>query len=204
MKNNTTFSSLGISISIVLLSVVMSAATFAQTRSSFADSRDGKTYHYVKVGGLFWMTDNLRYNVPANSWAYNNDSINQANFGLLYNFKAVQTACPKGWHVPAEKEWGALALALGGLTEAGAKMQAMDTIAKGKDQPNSSALSSLLGGIRHPDGNCIGLNLWGGCWTSTKVNDTTAKNVLFAHGAKDISVSTNDVKSGLSIRCVKK
>jgi hypothetical protein len=86
------------------------------------------------------------------------------------------------------------------------KMQSMDTIGKGPGKAGSAApgaMSSLLGGVRHPDGSCIGINIWGGCWSSGKVNDTIAKNVLFAHGTKDMDFSTNDKASGFSVRCVR-
>lgn len=179
----------------------------AQSKGTFKDSRDGNVYNWVKIGAQTWMTENLKFSVPDGSWAYNNDSVNLPTYGRLYSWKAAQTACPKGWHLPSDKEWDAVIKTLGGSTEAGLKMQSMDTIGKGPSTAGSAApgaYSSLLSGIRHPDGSCIGINYWGGCWSSGKINDTIATNVLFAHGTKDMGVSSNDKKSGFSVRCVKK
>jgi uncharacterized protein (TIGR02145 family) len=196
------WSALALFVSFSLLPMVL----HAQEKGTFKDARDGNVYNWAKIGTQTWMTKNLKYNVPAASWAFNNDSANEVNFGRLYTWKAAQTACPKGWHLPSDKEWGALIQYLGGSNEAGMKMQAMDTVGKipaaaGVTSPVAG--SSLLSGVRHADGTCIGLNSWGGCWSSGKVNDTVANNVLFAHGTKGMGLSTNDKNSGFSVRCIK-
>ena len=178
----------------------------AQDKTTFTDSRDGQVYNWVKIGNQTWMTENLKYNVPAASWVYSGDSVNESNFGRLYTWKAAQTACMKGWHLPSDKEWGILIESLGGNSIAGQKMQSLDTIGKthGPDgKPITDAKSALLGGVRHPDGSFTGLNFWGGCWSSGKVNDTVASNVLFAHGTKDMGVSSNDKNAGFSVRCIR-
>jgi len=187
-------------VSLTLLPILMNA----QDKTTFTDSRDGHVYHWVKTGTQAWMTENLKFNAPAGSWAYNSDSANEENFGRLYSWKAAQSACPKGWHVPSEKEWGAMRESLG--SDAGLKIQSMDTIGKSHvkaGKPNPAAASTLLSGVRHPDGSFTGLNSWGGCWTSGKVNDTVATNILFAKGSKDVGFSTNDKTAGFSVRCVR-
>ena len=179
----------------------------AQTKGTFTDGRDGRVYAWVKIGNQTWMAENLKFAARVGSWSYNNDSANLATYGRLYIWKTAQTACPKGWHVPSDKEWGVLIQTLGGSDAAGLKMQATDTVVKVRGQaaaPGTTPLCSLLGGVRHPDGTCIGLNFWGGCWTSSKTNDTISKNVLFAHGRGDMGVGTNDKNAGFSVRCVKK
>jgi uncharacterized protein (TIGR02145 family) len=187
--------------------VVLPAFLVAQDKGTFKDIRDGRDYRWMKIGPQVWMTENLRYNVPAASWAYNNDTVSEAKFGLLYTWKAAQTACPRGWHLPSDKDWSVLIQSLGGNGEAGLKMQSLDTAGRVNASDGihpAGFVSSLLGGVRHPDGSCIGINTWGGCWSSGKVNDTVANNVLFAHGAKEMSVSSNDKNAGFSVRCVKK
>ena len=178
----------------------------SQEKGTFKDIRDGQVYNWVKAGTQAWMTENLRFNVSPGSWVYNNDSTTPVGFGRLYTWKAAQTACPKGWHLPTEKEWGLLIQSLGGSGQAGLAMQSMDTI--GQPEAISGMAprpkSSLLGGVRHPDGSCTGLNFWGGCWSAGKINDTVASNVLFVHGAKDVGISTNDKNSGFSVRCFRK
>lgn len=184
----------------------VSTLMYAQDKGTFRDIRDGLEYRWMKVGNQTWMTGNLKFRSQEGSWVYDNDSANEVNLGRLYSWKAAQAACPKGWHVPTEKEWGALVQSLGGSGEAGNKLNAMDTIVKvhpGAGQTASVIISTLLGGVRHPDGSYSGMNVWGGCWTSGKVNDTVATNILFAKGFKDAGFSTNDKKSGFSVRCLK-
>lgn len=178
----------------------------AQKQGTFKDPRDGQDYFWLKIGSQVWMAGNLRYEVPAGSWAFNNDSVNEEKFGRLYSWKAAQANCPKGWHLPSEKEWNVLVLSLGGASTAGERMQLLDTVGmnyNGDNLPPSNAISTLLSGVRHPDGSCIGLNVWGGLWSSGSVNDSTGTNVLFANKSKEISFSTNDKNSGFSVRCIR-
>ncbi len=178
----------------------------AQEKGTFKDLRDGRDYNWIKFGNQTWMSENLRYNVPAASWSYNNDSVNEAKFGILYTWKAAQTACPKGWHLPTDKDWGVLIQFLGGNGEAGQKLQALEMESvnnDGEQIPSAGKGSSLLGGVRHPDGSCIGLNFWGGCWSAGKVNDTIGINYLFARKTKEMSASSNDKAAGFTVRCMK-
>ncbi|MEI7896340.1 MAG: FISUMP domain-containing protein [bacterium] len=201
MKNASTARGLSVAIAVIVTLSFLPMLINAQTKGTFTDPRDKQVYNWAKVGNQTWMTQNLKYNVAAASWAYNNDSVNLNNYGRLYTWKAAQVACPKGWHLPTDKDWSVIIESLGGGGEAGLKMQAMDTIGKGPAAPGAN--SGLLGGVRHPDGSCIGLNFWGGCWSAGKVNDSVANNILFAHATKDMGLSTNDKKAGFSVRCIK-
>jgi uncharacterized protein (TIGR02145 family) len=178
----------------------------AQDKGTFKDSRDGQVYNWVKIGTQTWMTENLRFSLPGGSWTYENDSANAMNFGRLYTWKAAQTACPKGWHLPSDKEWNLLVKSLGGNSEAGLKIQAMDTIGKPHGMAGAAspaAVSGSLSGIRHADGSFSGLKLWGGCWIAGKATDTVGLNMVFAHGSKEVVGSTNDKLAGFSVRCMK-
>ncbi len=206
MKKSNLTGGLIVAIALFFSLSILPVLLNAQAKQTFTDIRDNHVYHYVKIGAQSWMAENLRVNLPAGSWSYNNDSVNEKKFGRLYSWKAAQTACPKGWHLPSDKEWNVLIQSLGGSNLAGLKMQMMDTIAGAPGTagtPAPGTLSSLLSGVRHPDGSCIGMNFWGGCWSSGKVNDSVGNNVLFAHGSKDLGVSSNDKNSGFSVRCVR-
>ncbi len=206
MKNSIALCGLRYAITLFVGLTLLPMLMNAQDKGTFTDSRDGRVYNWTKVGAQVWMSQNLDFNSPAASWAYNSDSANEVSYGRLYTWKAAQVACPKGWHLPSDKEWGVLVQSLGGNSMAGQKMQAMDTVGKNHGPAGSAtagAISSLLSGVRHADGSCIGIATWGGCWTSGKVNDSVGNNMLFAKGAKDLVVSSNDKNSGFAVRCIR-
>ena len=93
---------------------------------SIVDVRDGKTYRTVKIGNRWWFAENLNFAADS-SYCYNDESDSCAIYGRLYPWtvamrldtaynklnatygelikSAHQGICPKGWHIPSEKEW---------------------------------------------------------------------------------------------------
>ncbi|MEI6435105.1 MAG: FISUMP domain-containing protein [Bacteroidota bacterium] len=207
MKSQLNISAFIHGICMILALIFIPAWLTAQESGTFTDARDGRVYHWTKEGSQTLMTENLQFIDTAGSWAYNNDdSVHVLKYGRLYNWKSAVKSCPKGWRLPSEKEWNKLIMFLGEEV-AGLKMQAMDTIGKTnpKGQPiDPQAYSSLLSGIRHPNGTCLNVTYWGGCWSATAVNDTTATNVLFVRKGGTIGISANDKRAGFAVRCVKK
>lgn len=92
------------------------------------DSRDGNTYPTVLVGSHCWLSQNLRYlpevHPPSESSVnqpryyvtgyYGHDteeamrSLTGGTAAVLYNYQAAIFACPRGWQLPGEYQWGEL------------------------------------------------------------------------------------------------
>jgi len=152
---------------------------------------DGNVYSATRIGEQVWTAENLKttkYNdgtpimhAPdsvtwCNLWEsnldagtycyYDNDVANMANYGVLYNWHAVNTGklAPEGWHVPSDAEWTELEnyLSANGyscdatITE-GAISGAMADPRGGwywnEYACNASGFSALPGGFRYRDGN---------------------------------------------------
>ena len=48
--------------------------TPARSPKAFVDPRDGERYGYVEIRGLYWMTENMRYNVEGSKLNPDNPS----------------------------------------------------------------------------------------------------------------------------------
>ena len=83
----------------------------------FTDNRDNKVYKWVKIGKQTWMAENLRYfSSGVKKYKLPIDSV---RYGFLYWRDSVLCSCPKGWHLPDEKEWMQLINYVGGTKIAG-------------------------------------------------------------------------------------
>ena len=58
---------------------------------SVVDTRDGTSFRWVRLGGVVWMAQDIRWKTQQ-----------------LWTWDSAMTSCPTGWHLPTDEEWDAL------------------------------------------------------------------------------------------------
>jgi len=143
--------------------------SIAQTKGSFTDSRDGKSYETIQIKNKIWMAENLAYKASGNCWAYNNKASNAKKYGYLYNWETANDVCPDGWRLPSKEDFYELILRYEGekLSKSetyGPKVH--ELLKKG----GKSGLDLLKAGRRGQSGDFRGMNKGSFFWTSTEHN----------------------------------
>ena len=181
----------------VILLALLSISAFAQ--STFTDSRDGKKYKSVKIGKQTWMAQNLDYHGEDGNLGvcYDNKPENCTKYGGLYDWNEAKKACPKGWHLPSDKEWQTLVDFAGG-TKAGRKLRV-----KAENGSDDYGFSALLGGTGY-SGNFEGVGYDGIWWSASEREDSSdvayGWSMDYGH---EFLVGNDSLKSGLSsVRCL--
>lgn len=140
---------------------------------------------------------------------YNNDPANDAIYGKLYNWYAINDPrgiAPEGWHVPGNDEWYTLGNYLGGYEEAGGKLKQSGTAYwkdPNSDASNSSGFNAVPGGYR------IGswfdeLGKSGGWWTATEAGAAMAWIRKVYNFSAEIDIRSDYKITGLSVRLLRK
>jgi uncharacterized protein (TIGR02145 family) len=172
--------------------------------STFTDSRDGKVYRKVAIGGKTWMAENLNY-VTSGSPCYGNNLQNCAKYGRLYNWHTAVKACPAGWHLSTDEEWTTLVNYVGGDSTAGTKLKSTNGwkskngVYAGTDDYGFSALP---GGFGNSDDNFSNAGLYGGWWSATEGSAEYAwgRGMYYGHGR--VNRYYNYETNLYSVRCV--
>lgn len=181
----------------------------------------------LEVGNQQWFSRNLNVSWYANgdsilearteaqwvaavraqkpAWCYyDNSPKNGGQHGKLYNWYAVtdpRGLCPKGWHVPTDAEWVALAEHLGGEANAGGKLKASTGWPNGGN--NSVGFNGLPSGERNTFGNFLSMGSGATWWSSTEANDDQAFNRNLDHVNSKFPRYPFQKGEGLSVRCKK-
>lgn len=207
---------------------------------------EGNIYKTIEIGNHRWMAENLRttryndsssiplvtddpaWNIlsqPGYCWYYNNEVSYKQIYGALYNWFAVNTGklCPAGWHVPSDREFHALALAVdpgavydGLETSLGGKLKETGTshwLSPNGGATNESGFTGLPAGTRednipggyNPATNFEGLTFGACWWTSTEYDPEIAwyRNLGNINGNLARLAGSNQSKRfGYSVRCI--
>ena len=202
-------------------------------------------YTNVIIGNQIWMTENLNIQYFSNgdlipeartieewnlalqnkapAWCkYKNDITNEKKYGKLYNYFAVNSTkgiAPKGWHVPTQQEWVALAEFIknegGGRSSLASSAGWMVTNGYNGNGNNTYGFSALPSGFRNdetsttffrsiwPDGFC-GEGDYAYWWSSTEKDDHSAFHTGIVSNDDLIILSNFSSKgSGNAVRLIK-
>lgn len=156
----------------------------------FVDPRDGRVYPVVLLNNQLWMAENLAYNDPGESYAYNNLPGNEKIYGRLYTGRASSvTKPPAGWRIPSQKDWQGL------FNTCGSPAAAYKALIDG----GKSGFSAKLGGYRDPGGTFHNLLGFGYYRTS---NGTLYAG--FSGSSQSVNlVGTFEESASISIRYVR-
>jgi len=172
---------------------------------SYVDTRDGHTYKTVKIGNHWWMAENLDYYTGSGSFYFDDDSINYAVYGRLYNWSVANSVCSQGWHLPTDNEWKTLEITIGmspgeaNITGWRGTGQATDLIEGG-----SSGFDALYGGLLHSDGNYYNAGSIATFWSATEYNMSGDYWYRGLNSARtDIHRYYYSDEYGHSVRCIK-
>ena len=194
--------------------------------STFIDSRDGNEYETVRIGDQCWLKKNLAY-LPSVSpssngsqtsnyyyvYDYQGTNVTEAKatanyqtYGVIYNWRASLTACPPGWHLPADAEWTVLTNYLGGNSVAGGKMKEVGTVhwnSPNTGATNSSDFTALPGGYRLTNGIFSDRGYYGYWWSSTEDSYSSAWRRRLTYSYAAVTRYANLKEYGFSVRCVR-
>jgi len=196
-------------------------------QSSF--SHYGHDYELVSIGDRCWFRENLRATQYANGDAipqlqdeaewnatgqgaysvYDADSALASVYGLLYNWTVTMDprgACPTGWDVATEGEWGNLISTVGGYPVAGGALKEAGTThwsSPNTGATNSSGFTALPAGERSFGGaGFTGLGTDAYFWTSSS-SGSAARSVRLYHNDDALTISSISSQRGQSIRCIR-
>lgn len=181
----------------------------------------------VTIGNQVWKTKNLDVSTYRNgdtipqitdmaAWAalttgawcyYNNDSSNNATYGKLYNWYAVNDIrglAPLGWHIPSKDEWSVLTYFLGGDSLAGGKMKATTLWnSPNTGATNQSGFTGFPGGYRNEYGAFDFAGKNGYWWFSKEHDPMSAVERSLSFDYIDCFIYFYDKRYGMSVRCIK-
>jgi uncharacterized protein (TIGR02145 family) len=132
-------------------------------QEKFTDSRDGNIYTTIKIQGVTWMAENLKFKTNSGAHIFDNNSDNLPCYGLLYDWKTAVSACPSGWHLPTGEEFLTL------LNH----FEQKDTWKKATSDPSAFAIQ--LGGMQDHEGTFSEMDESAYYWTSTEYDRNNAE-----------------------------
>ena len=160
-------------------SVVVPAVEYG----TLSDSRDGKSYKTVVIGGKTWMAENLNFDNSAtatgsidSSFCYDGIPANCEKYGRLYQEYAATAVCPEGWRLPTADDWRDLVNTA--KSEFGDDNGSLRAVGEWENTifgdnvtaTNASGFSALPAGYRAKTGECDGEGTKAYFWGEDNMN----------------------------------
>lgn len=211
---------------------IINASNLASVKSTCNLDLPIQAYESVKIGDQVWMKKNLDITTYRNgdpityiedpdewkgttegAWCvYENDSCNEKQYGILYNWYAVHDPrgiAPLGWHLPTQAEYQTLSTTLGGNDISGGKMKST----KYWSAPNAGATNSS-GWSGFPSGRRNGspsesaqfeyIGAFGWWWFNDVSFGGDVISVSLRYDIDDFAFApASDKQTGYSVRCIK-
>ena len=178
------------------------------------DSRDNRTYKWVKIGKQTWFGENLQFNTGERKTNLEGELPYSNYNGRYYNFSQATSACPKGWHLPSDGEWKELELDIGLNPEfidtSGVSLSrgGIDNKTPGTDLKTSEELMFFARYAGTMGKEKYGFKLYqkgklGYYWTSSKADESKAMNRIIGSGFDGIVRDKSHTQINyFSCRCV--
>ena len=190
-------------LTLVLVVVFCAVGTFAASeKGTMKDSRDGKTYKTVQIGGQIWMAENLNYKTEE-SFCYEDKDANCAKYGRLYTWNAAKIACPAGWHLPSVEDFKTLFKTVGGHDVAGKELKPTRGWDVDDSVDDSLGFSALPAGGRYVDGSFIDDGVFAIFWSSTENNSDNAYYMRLYYDSDKAVLYNYSKYDAFSVRCLK-
>jgi len=183
-----------------------------------------KTTHYSDGAAIPLLNNKASWDTltkygKACCW-YNDDIANKNIYGAFYTWAAamngaagssanpsgIQGACPTGWHLPSEAEWGYLRDFLGGILISGGKLKETGTthwMSPNGGATNETGFTALPAGLRNQFGDfgLVGQKAY--FWCADEDSITTAWMRFLGYKDGNLARSRAYMYYGLSVRCLK-
>lgn len=181
---------------------------------------DGNAYSIVKIGGQYWMGENLKVThapdgTPVTGYAFGDNESKVSIYGRLYTWdvamngaivEEAQGICPIGWHVPSDEEFKVLEMHLGMTRAQADKVNIWRGTGVGASliYGGASGYDAMLSGRRLPGGAYSLLGTMEYMWSSTEYGDSYAWRRCLDIDSDLVGRWNTFQKSyGFSVRCVK-
>ena len=216
---------------IPFLLAFVSYAFAVDVMPDFVDPRDGQTYKTVQIGAQRWFAENLRYKLKG-SFCYDNRDYNCSRYGRLYNWAMAMRmvdyynnhsitkfdfskvkgkyhdVCPKGWHVPSNKDWFKLKYYVGRVGRSdgvGISLKSSDLwdrelrVPAGADEFGFNAIPA---GEKSVYGGFMDMGRTAQFWSSMEIDNVGAYYWSMMYDTRTLDKEFAAKDEAVSVRCV--